>query len=234
MPDYLRKLHSLLRRLDADMAVCQSVKTELSGWQGERDSPAAESLIEGRMECMREFLSSPLIDTTAWRKLYRTSLFRDTGIRYPVGRLNEDVFTTYRIVVYCRRIAVTMEPLHVYRQRVNSITHSAFMPGHLDGIAGGLERYDYISCHYPELRTLASKGIIYAAGKALQRLAFSENITTKERNEYLARIQPLYKRYLKEYLASNARKGAKIFAVSASFNLPLTLRMLRCLHLGIS
>ena len=42
----------------------------------------------------------------AWNKLYRRSLFTDTGVRYPEGMLHEDVATTYRLLDRCRAVAV--------------------------------------------------------------------------------------------------------------------------------
>jgi glycosyltransferase EpsH len=39
----------------------------------------------------------------AWNKMYRLSLFRDSGITYPWGCYYEDLGTTYRLLARCRK-----------------------------------------------------------------------------------------------------------------------------------
>ena len=58
--------------------------------------------------------------TVAWNKLYKTALFED--IRYPYGKIHEDVFTTYKLIFKANKIVCTEEKLYYYRQRENSIT----------------------------------------------------------------------------------------------------------------
>ncbi|MBR4327899.1 MAG: glycosyltransferase [Bacteroidales bacterium] len=57
--------------------------------------------------------------TTAWGKVYEKSLFKN--IKYPVGRLHEDEFTTYKICYEAKKVAYTDSQLLFYRQRENSI-----------------------------------------------------------------------------------------------------------------
>ena len=55
----------------------------------------------------------------AWGKLYEKSLFSD--IKYPVGRLHEDEFTTYRLCYKAGTIAATTFKGYLYRKRRTSI-----------------------------------------------------------------------------------------------------------------
>lgn len=58
----------------------------------------------------------------AWNKLYRRSLFfTQEHIRYPVGRLHEDEFITYRLLYAANRVMFITEPLYFYIQRNGSI-----------------------------------------------------------------------------------------------------------------
>lgn len=57
--------------------------------------------------------------TIACAKVYEKSIFRN--IKYPVGRLHEDEFTTYKICYGVKKIAYTESTLYFYRQREGSI-----------------------------------------------------------------------------------------------------------------
>lgn len=67
----------------------------------------------------REYFTKRLW-TTAWGKVYEKSLFKN--IKYPVGRLHEDEFTTYKVCYEAKKIAYTESELLFYRQREGSIT----------------------------------------------------------------------------------------------------------------
>lgn len=61
------------------------------------------------------------VKITAWGKLYdKTTL---NGILFPVGRINEDEFFTYKAIAASGNIAVTSMPLYYYYVNPNSITH---------------------------------------------------------------------------------------------------------------
>ncbi len=59
---------------------------------------------------------------TVWDKLYKKHLFNT--VRYPVGRLYEDIATTHCIVYSARRILMIDELLYDYRVRNGSITRN--------------------------------------------------------------------------------------------------------------
>ena len=61
-----------------------------------------------------------------WAKLYHKSLF--DGIRYPVGRVCEDEFITYRILYKAGKIAFCNEKMYMYFINYEGITKSGFSP----------------------------------------------------------------------------------------------------------
>lgn len=68
------------------------------------------------------FLRSSVAMVVAWNKLYRRKLFFTTeNIRYPVGRLHEDEFTSYRLLYTADKTVFIDAPLYHYVQRDNSI-----------------------------------------------------------------------------------------------------------------
>lgn len=67
---------------------------------------------------MCDLLEKP-IWTTSWAKIYKSSLLKE--IRFPVGRLHEDEFTTYKICYTAKKMYWTENKLYFYRQRTGSI-----------------------------------------------------------------------------------------------------------------
>jgi len=65
-------------------------------------------------------------------KLYKKELF--DRIRYPVGKLHEDEFTTHKLLFSCEKIAYNPSELYYYYQNPNSIMGSSWSPRRLDGI----------------------------------------------------------------------------------------------------
>lgn len=79
--------------------------------------------------------------TLAWGKLYRKELF--ANVRYPEGRINEDLFTTYRILFQVKKIAVREIPLYNYFHRNESIMHSSWSMRRLDAVDALKNSMDY-------------------------------------------------------------------------------------------
>lgn len=80
--------------------------------------------------------------TIAWNKVYKKELFRD--IRYPLGKIHEDEFTTYLLLWKVRKIAVINLYLYYYLQRETSIMGSAFSVKKLEALAAFKERLEFL------------------------------------------------------------------------------------------
>ncbi|HFI0418165.1 TPA: glycosyltransferase [Streptococcus suis] len=83
------------------------------------------------------------IFVTAWAKLYRTSLFNDSNpckkIRYPLGVLHEDQYTTHKLFLKSNKIVFVNDYLYVYRVRENSITNTLLSDKRIMDNIRGLE-----------------------------------------------------------------------------------------------
>ena len=65
-----------------------------------------------------------------WNKLYKKSLF--DNITFPVGKLHEDEFTTYKVLYKSNKIVSTSKILHGYMQTKNSIMRKEISPKRVD------------------------------------------------------------------------------------------------------
>ena len=66
----------------------------------------------------------------AWNKLYKKEIFKH--IRYPKGKLHEDVAVINKILYYSNKIAITDLRLYFYYNNPNSIMRSTFSIKRLD------------------------------------------------------------------------------------------------------
>lgn len=74
----------------------------------------------------RDYLTA----TIACAKLYRKALFEK--IRYPVGKVHEDEYVTYRILFQLDSMPVVMAPLYYYFRHQGSLSIDYFSAGALD------------------------------------------------------------------------------------------------------
>lgn len=103
----------------------------------------------------------------AWNKLYRRQLFYN--IAYPVGRLHEDMATTYKILYQANKIAVIPDILYYYRIRKGSITQAENIKNLLDWRQAEKERWNfYKDCKSEKLERLAAKAYYYLTRSCLK------------------------------------------------------------------
>ncbi len=89
------------------------------------------------------------IEHCVWNKLYRCSLW--DGIRFPEGRVYEDICTTYRLFDKAGLIEIIPNALYLKRQRVGSITMTHTLKTKIDRLTAIKELKNYIRDHTPEI-----------------------------------------------------------------------------------
>jgi len=87
------------------------------------------------------------ITNSACGKLYKFSLFKD--IRFPVGKLYEDLGTTYKIYANSKKSIFIDHTVYYYFQNLNSIMHYTYSKRRLEGIPFAEEICDFLSRNFP-------------------------------------------------------------------------------------
>lgn len=83
----------------------------------------------------------------AWNKLYHRSLFNK--IKYPVGRIYEDTFTTYKLLLEAENVGLIDSELYYYRIRSESImTQRLSFKKVKDGVDADASVVKYFFDHY--------------------------------------------------------------------------------------
>lgn len=160
-PVYIERLYRTIVEADADL--CMGDIRRVS----EKATPEAEEpgafadkppVVFDNEEVIREVYGTAFhgADFVSYAKLYRTDLFRENAIEFPVGKLHEDTFTTYKLMYFSKKILYLDEVLYFYRMREGSITNSAFSARRLDMLLGTRAVYQFFrSEDKPELMRLA-------------------------------------------------------------------------------
>ncbi len=135
---YIEKLYYLLTENNADISVCEY--EEVYNEYDEIKTSEIKSCVYSNYEALNLGSVTMII---AWGKLYKTELF--SGISYPLGRIHEDEFITYKLLYKAEKIAYTNEKLLYYRQHSDSIMGRGFsFKNKLDIIAALEEKIDFL------------------------------------------------------------------------------------------
>lgn len=138
-PEFLETLYQLIRSADADIAVSDFLRTSTENlplFSLEEETVHQYSNLEALKQYAGIFYVQMVV---SWGKLYKRHLF--DGVRFPVGRVHEDEFTTHQVIYKAKRIILTTRKLLYYWQRQDSIMASrSSLKNQLDLIDALLER----------------------------------------------------------------------------------------------
>ena len=166
-PDYVEYLIGLIEKYDADVSVASFIYQYDS-------KPIKEPQKDNVSECLTPVQALQRMNyghgmsVTAWSKMYKRELV--LRYPYPVGRIYEDVATTYKIIGDCERVAYGNRQVYYWIQRMESIMHASFSEKQYDGILSAAEQLQYVKKNIPEAENAAKYR--YAA-KCVELLAAS-------------------------------------------------------------
>lgn len=124
--DYLRDMVAIAERENADLVACSFFKGEECVWQ-HTDEARVEALdIRIGREILNKMNENDVVVTVAWNKLYHSKFFKEYALRYPEGKIHEDMFLTPQVLYHADKMIITSRRLYFYRQRPNSIMSAAF------------------------------------------------------------------------------------------------------------
>lgn len=141
------------------------------------------------------FLEHNVTAVVAWGKLYRKPMFR--GIRYPVGRIHEDEFTTHKLLFQCDSVSVIHAPLYAYYVNENGIMGSQWSPRRLDATEAFEERIHFFErLGDSELRNHSIRQLAHNAAQ----------------NFHKAKAYPVLQKKLRKKLQSVLLQNKRIFS----------------------
>lgn len=138
---YVEELYTLLKTNNAQIAVCNFQRVKEDGQAISSEDIKSETLSSKEaLEKLNDKKFYPA-SIVAWNKLYDIKLFNH--ILYPLGKLHEDEYTTYKLYYEAKKVAVTSNVLYYYRTVQTSITNRTFNKTRLDVLEALEERMKF-------------------------------------------------------------------------------------------
>ncbi|NLJ70762.1 MAG: glycosyltransferase family 2 protein [Clostridiaceae bacterium] len=131
IPDYsVAYLYKLVKENNSDISIGKLRMTKNMNSEGKLGN--GRICIYNNKEAIGQMLYANLFSTSAPAKLYVKRLF--DNIRFPVGKLHEDLYTIYKVIDKSQKIVYGDEFVYFYYRRTGSITGSEFSVKRLDAI----------------------------------------------------------------------------------------------------
>lgn len=152
-PDCCEKALAACREFNADAVIFLYQRTDASGNIDDgirrgRTSFSMESRILSREEVMLSLFDNR-IGNYAWNRLCRKELYQ--SIRFPEGRLYEDIGTTWKLMEAAENVYFLSRVLYHYFQHTGSISHVAAPKAIRDDFLMRESLWKYISGKYPSV-----------------------------------------------------------------------------------
>ncbi len=186
----------------------------------ERGKKTYKETILTSKQTMTEICLNRLTGVSACGKLYKASLFEN--IRYPVGRLYEDAYTTPEIVLRSQKAVFINRTIIFWVQRSNSIMHRKVTEEDFI-VFNTLENLiKLVDSNYPALHNDAVVRLVNDTfWTIMMRLVYND--------DYLLRARKIRKRYRKYWVSAlkhpGLSYGKKIQVLIALINLRLYRRI---------
>lgn len=208
--DYIEYLYNLICKYQSKMSICQHRVKYDNGTVRDYGNNGDEKLDTSL--CLERMLYHDVIDTSAWAKLYHYTLFNK--VRYPKGKLFEDIGTTYALMMQCDNIAVGYESKYNYIFHENSIVNSEFKESKFDLLEMTDKMGRHVVAVYPQLKDAVIRRKVYARLSTLNQM-FKTDGYKDERNTIIKYIKENKKKILKD---NKAPKRDKVAIVLLSIN----------------
>lgn len=120
-PDALTTLYRLLLNTNSEIAIGGTYTSFAEIDQLPQHIAKDNTFVQlDSYAAIEKMLYSRDFSTSAWGKLYKTSIFQ--MIRFPVGKYYEDLYTTYKVFLNARKISYTTKFVYCYFKRLGSIS----------------------------------------------------------------------------------------------------------------
>lgn len=185
-PDYLEVLFKAVQESECKVSICGYQKAEDSYDFKDSNNNA------GRIAKAEEFIFIDDIQTVVpWGKLYDKKLWKD--IRFPEGKICEDEYVIYKVLLESENLYITDKVLYAYYQNPDSVMNVCWSLKRMDAVDAHCERYTFFKDQYPEL---ADRGLvqIWKDCRYQGQMAML-NLDKEDKNKAFAYLNQVTKQY---------------------------------------
>ena len=220
--DYIEYLLALCIDNGADMSCCAWTLDDHGSLTKCRYRKSDPGIYKGNHEAMRALLTTLLLSSSVWGKMYKSGLFDE--VRFPEGtNYYEDDATMYRLVAHADSVAIGGDAKYFYTLREDSMIHRPFNDNNLKMIEVFEERCAFIGREYPELAVYARSDILMAVNHCVIKMC-DEKLYD---HPCIDGLKTYYRRYEKDFLKGISFLPAKLFSIAAYINIRFAMRLYR-------
>lgn len=212
--DYFKNLLLMMKQYQAGVAVCLLEKFYGECHQAEMTFEIKDTLKFDSRSALEDMLYRKNMNSYACGKLFLKELWND--IRFPVGKLFEDVWTLYKVYNLAEVLAFNKGRMYFYFQRSGSIVNSTFRKEKLDQVKATEEIFGFVKEKYPDIQCAASSKLLISAIDIYRRIPDKKNYA--EELQYVKRV---IKEHRKRVLYDKKNKPlTRMIALAACICMP--------------
>lgn len=204
--DYISYLYNLIIKNDAQISVC-AYKAKYDNGTVLTQENGKEFVLNSH-DAIEKTLYHEDFNSSTWAKMYKTSFFED--IEFPVGKLFEDVATTYKLFFKADKIAVGLKSKYNYMIRENSILTSEFSEKKLYLVDTYKIMGEEILKKYDDLKDAVIRANVYANISTLRQMIYCKPRLKNKEKEISNYVKENYKVVLKNKRVAKRDKIACI------------------------
>lgn len=204
-PYYVENLYYAIKGNDVKLSTSCFIEVDEGEKVSSETSVSQTVEVLSAHDCLGRLFRQDGVEMSAWGKMYHRDLF--CNLRYPQGKLYEDISVTYRAIDLAGRVAITKNVDYYYLQRKSSIQYQKFNVRKMDAIDHMQELYEFVEQNYPDLR----KAAICRYFSVACNLLFQVDNDSKREKEILWKKVCEYRKTV--LFDNRARKKARIAAL---------------------
>ena len=168
-PEMIESLLSVLNKTDADIAACSFEETFPNRKTKSFNKNYSETTYDTK-SALRAMLKENGFNVTATMKLFKKSTLK--GIKFPIGKLHEDVGFTYRAILNAQKLVFIPEDYYIYHHHDSSIINT-FSDQKFDLITLTDQMCDDIDNKFPSLKSATKERRMRARFSILRQIPTS-------------------------------------------------------------
>lgn len=181
----IKKLYDALKETNADISCCRYYKS--TNIYNNLNTSTDNISVYSNLEILQDLYCNRLQNVICWNKLFKKSLFQQ--IHFPVGKVCEDIFTTYKVFYEATKITKISYVGYFYRDTQGSITNT-FNARRLDSLIAYKECNDFFISHNIENLITINAQCALIAIMRFWYITNDKNVK-KSLNEYLNFFYPI-------------------------------------------
>lgn len=157
--DSIEYLYNLIINYEADI-VCGTILEVFDRKYIRKINIKEDIVVANNVEALEDLMYMQRITNSASGKIYKKELF--DSIKYPVGKLYEDLGTTYKVFSKANKIVLSNKNVYFYfKNNQESIVNRKYSYRELDRITFAREELEFINNNYNQLREAAIYKLYY-------------------------------------------------------------------------